>query len=618
VSILKRLLVGRPLATVEQEHQRLPKRVALAVFSSDAISSTAYASEEILFVTAVGASSLALGLDVLVPISIAVAVLLAIVVTSYRQTIFAYPNGGASYVVSRENLGELPSLVAGASLLVDYILTVAVSISAGVAAIVSMPAFHGLQDHRVGLGIVLILLITLGNLRGIKESGRLFSIPTYLYIGVLGVMLLYGLARSYLPDLFGSIDPVPFDAEAFEGVRAAGGDLTLFLVLKGFSSGAVALTGVEAIADGVPAFRRPESKNAAATLTTMAGILGTLFFGVSLLASRLDPYPSHDETVFSQLGHQVFGTGPMYVVLQVATAAILTLAANTAYADFPRLSSIIARDGYLPRQFANRGDRLVFSNGVIFLAIAAALLLVAFGGVTNLLIPLYAVGVFTSFTLSQSGMVRHHQTLREPGWKRNVVVNGTGAAATGLVLLIVGVTKFSSGAWVPLVVIPLIVLLFKGIHAHYAGVERSLAIPPGYRPPKMNHTVLVLVGRIHRGVLPAIAYAQSLRPNRLFAVSVATDEEDHERIEKEWAEHEIDVPLEVLYSPYRELSRPVMRYIDEIDARWDNDFVTVVIPEFVVHHWWEHILHNQSALILKGRLLFRKGTVVTSVPYHID
>jgi amino acid transporter len=616
VAILKRLLVGRPLATVEQEHQRIPKRIALAVFSSDAISSTAYATEEILFVTAVGASSLALGLDVLVPIAVAVAILLAIVCTSYRQTIFAYPSGGGSYIVSRENLGENPSLIAGASLLVDYILTVAVSISAGVAAIVSIPAFQGLASHRVELGLVLIAFIALANLRGIKESGRLFAVPTYVYIVSLGALIVAGLIRSYA----GDIGHVPFDAHAFAaagGTRETGGTLGLFLILKGFSSGAVALTGVEAISNGVPAFRRNESKNAAMTLAWMGTILGTLFFGTALLAHRLQPYPSHDQTVISQLGQVVFGNGPVYVILQFATAAILTLAANTAYADFPRLSSIIARDGYLPRQLAARGDRLVFSNGILVLSGLAAVLIIAFGGLTNALIPLYAVGVFTSFTLSQAGMVRHHLRLREPGWKRNSVINTVGAVATLIVLLIVALTKFTSGAWVPLVVIPIIVLLFKGIHRHYQRVRAQLAVPTDYKPRPMNHTVVVLVGGIHRGVLDALAYAKSLNPTRVVAVSVVSDEEEQERIEGEWEERGIDVPLEIVYDPYRELTRPVLRYIDEVDARWDNDIVTVLIPEFVVDHWWGHLLHNQTALLLKGRLLFRKGTVVTSVPYHL-
>lgn len=618
MTAIKRILVGRPLATSEQEHQRIPKTIALAVFSSDAISSTAYATEEILFVVAVGSSSLALGLSVLVPIAVVVAILLAIVVTSYRQTIFAYPNGGGSYVVSRENLGENPSLVAGASLLVDYVLTVAVSISAGVAAIISIPAFQGLQHHRVGLGLALIVFITLANLRGVKESGRLFAAPTYIYIATLTLLVVWGLARTYLPDIFGSMGKVPFHAKDFEGTRAAGGTLGIFLILKGFSSGAVALTGVEAISNGVPAFRRPESRNAATTLTWMGFILGSLFFGVSVLAHHLGPYPSKSQTVFSQLGHVVFGNGPLYVILQFATAAILTLAANTAYADFPRLSSIIARDGYLPRQFANRGDRLVFSNGIVFLATLAALLVVAFGGVTNLLIPLYAVGVFTSFTLSQAGMVRHHRTEHEPGWRRNMVINAVGSIGTLLVLGIVAVTKFTGGAWVPLVVIPLVVLLFKGIHRHYGRVTDALAVSTDYKMPRLNHTIVVLVGSVNQGVIPALAYARSMHPNRLFALSVATDEEDQKRIERQWAEFRFDVPLEILYSPYRELTRPVLRYIDEIEARYDNDVVTVVIPEFVVSHWWENVLHNQSALLLKGRLLFRRNVVVTSVPYHLD
>jgi amino acid transporter len=613
VAILKRLLVGRPLATAEQEHQRIPKSIALPVFSSDAISSTAYATEEILFVTAVAGSSLALGLDVLTPIAAAVAILLAIVVTSYRQIIFAYPNGGGAYVVSRENLGENPSLVAGASLLVDYVLTVAVSISAGVAAIVSIPAFQGLATHRVELGLVLLVFITVANLRGVKESGRLFAAPTYVYIIVLAALIAFGLFRSYI----GDIGTVPFDQEAFEGTREAGGTLGLFLILKGFSSGAVALTGVEAISNGVPAFRKPEPKNAATTLVWMGIILGTLFFGTALLASRLHPFPSDDETVISQLGRVVFGDGPVYVILQFATAAILTLAANTAYAGFPRLSSIIAQDGHLPRQLANRGDRLVYSNGIVVLAGLAGLLIVAFGGITNALIPLYAVGVFTSFTLAQAGMVRHHLKLREPGWKRNTVINGVGAAATFVVLLIVAITKFTSGAWVPIIVIPAIVLLFKGIRRHYRRVGEQLKIPSDYKPPRMNHTVVVLVGALHRGVLDALAYAKSLNPTRVIALTVVSDEEQQDRIEKVWAERTIDVPLEIVYDPYREVTRPILRYIDELDSRFQNDIVTVLIPEFVVDHWWGHLLHNQTALLLKGRLLFRKGTVVTSLPYHL-
>ncbi len=618
MAIIKRLLVGRPISTAEQEEQRIPKFIALAVFSSDAISSTAYATEEILFVVAIAGSSLVLGLNTLIPIAIAVALLLAIVAFSYRQTIFSYPSGGGSYVVSRENLGENPSLVAGASLLVDYILTVAVSISAGVAAITSIPVFRDLADSRVQLGLGLILFITLMNLRGLKESGRLFAAPTYLYILTLGGLIVYGLYRSFVAD---DIGIVPFDRHAFEAVEGtarAGGSLGIFLILKGFSSGAVALSGVEAISNGVPAFRRPESKNAATTLTWMAIILGTLFMGVSVLAHHLQPYPSHEKTVLAQMGLQVFGNGAIFFVLQIATAMILVLAANTAYADFPRLSSIIARDGYLPRQLANRGDRLVFSNGVIVLAGAAAVLLVAFGGKTNALIPLYAVGVFTSFTLSQAGMVRHHQKEREDGWQRHIVINAVGAVATGVVTLIIGITKFASGAWVSILVIGLIVLLFKGIRSHYKRVGKALRVELGYRARPLNNTVVVLVGRVHKGVLNALAYAKSLNPSHLIAVSVVSDEEEDEAIREQWAEYGIEIPLETVYNPYREMSRPVLRFIDELDKQWNNDVITVVIPEFVVKRWWEHLLHNQSALFLKGRLLFRKSTVVTSVPYHVE
>jgi len=616
LTMLKRVLVGRPLASSEQEHQRIGKLVGLAVFSSDAISSTAYATEEILFVVALGTSSLALGLETLVPIALAVAALLAVVVTSYRQTIFAYPSGGGSYVVSRENLGRGPSLVAGASLLVDYVLTVAVSISAGVAAIVSIPSLRGLAERRVALGLVLIVLLTTANLRGVKESGRLFAAPTYLYVAVLAVLVAWGLIESFAGDL----PRIPFDADEFEGARQAGGSLGLFLVLKGFSSGAVALTGVEAISNGVPAFRRPAARNAAATMALMGAILGSLFFGVSVLAHRLHPFPSHQETVFSQMGRAVFGEGPLYLVLQVATAAILTLAANTAYADFPRLCSIIARDSYLPRQLANRGDRLVFSNGIVFLAVAAGALLVAFGGLTNALIPLYAVGVFTSFTLSQWGMVRHHRRVREPGWRRGVAVNATGATATGLVLLIVASTKFTSGAWVPLVVVPAIIALFLAIARHYVSIDQALVIEPAQvRPEVLNHTVVVLVGRVHRGVVKALQYARSLRPNHLAALYVSEDDHDAAAIRDQWRRFRFDVPLEIVASPYRELTSAVEGFLDELDRRWDDDTVTVIIPEFVAGRLLSptQLLHNQSAGALKLALLFRKNTVVTSVPFHV-
>jgi amino acid transporter len=613
LGVLKRFFVGRPLATTAMEEQRLSKTIALAVFSSDALSSTAYATEEILFVTALGASSLALGLAQLVPIAIVVCILLAIVITSYRQVIFSYPNGGGAYVVSKENIGEYAGLVAGASLMVDYVLTVAVSISAGVAAIVSIPAFSALKEQRVPLGVALIVLITLANMRGVKESGRIFAIPTYVYLLILGALIVIGLSQSF----FGDISPVPFDAQAFDGTLQSGGSLGIFLLLKGFSSGAVALTGVEAISNGVPAFRRPESKNAAKTLVWMGVLLGTLFLGVSVLAHHLKPYPSHDRTVMAQLGLAVFGNGPAFVILQFATAAILTLAANTAYNGFPSLSSIIAKDGYLPRQLAHRGDRLVFSNGIIVLAAAAAALLVAFNGLTNALIPLYAVGVFTSFTLSQWGMVRHHRRLLKPGWRRNVVLNSVGAVATLVVLLIVAITKFTSGAWVPIIVIPLIVVLFRAIRRHYDSVAASLRVPPDWRPPSRRHGVVILAQDIDPGVFEAVAYAKSTAPDHMVAITVVADAPEAESFEKRWSQEGVDAPLEIVRAPAGDFTTATLRFVDELERRWPNTIVTIVIPELYVDHWWQHLLHNQSVLVLKGRLLFRANTAVTSIPYGV-
>jgi amino acid transporter len=611
-SVLKRLLVGRPLSSAEQEHQRLSKTIALAVFSSDAISSTAYATEEILHVLVPLAAMAALGY--LVPISLIVIVLLAIVAASYRQTIFAYPGGGGSYVVSRENLGTGPSLVAAASLLTDYVLTVAVSVSAGVAAIIS--AAPELVDHRVELGLVLVGVLTVANLRGVKESGQVFAIPTYVYILILGALIAWGLFDFY----FGDLKALPTNEEALRefthGDEVLAG-VTLFALMRAFSSGAVALTGVEAISNAVPAFRRPESRNAARTLVAMVAILGTYFLGISVLAQNLRPTLNEHETILSILGRAVFGDGVLYVVLQAATATILILAANTAYNAFPAVCSIIARDGFLPRQLFNRGDRLVFSNGILALSLAASGLLIAFGGVTTALIPLYAVGVFTSFTLSQAGMIRHHQREREKNWKQGAAINTVGAVATGIVLLVVVISKFTIGAWVPVVIIPVIILLFNGVKRHYRQVQAALAVPDDWRPPRLNHTVVVLVGGVHRGVLEALSYARSLAPNHLVAVTVVSDEEEQARIEQQWDARGLDIPLDIIYSPYRELSRPILKFIDEIDARWANDIVTVLIPEFVVRRWWEQLLHNQTALFLKGRLLFREGVVVTSVPYHL-
>lgn len=613
-SVLKRLLIGPPLPSRAFEQQRLPKRLALGVFSTDAIASTAFATQEILVVLVPAAGMAALGY--LVPISLLVVALLVIVVLSYTQTLYAYPNGGGSYIVSRDNIGTYPSLVAAASLMVDYTLTVSVSVAAGVAAITS--AIAPLRGRETLLGIALIAFIALANLRGVRESGQLFAPPTYTYVGIMTLLIGYGLFRTFTGDL----QPLPVNHKElahFTNPDTLMGGVTLYLLMRAFSSGAIALSGVEAISNGIQAFRKPESRNAAITLAWTAFILGSLFFGLAVLADQLRPTLSESETILSQMGRAVFGgTGPLYIILQAATAAILTLSANTAFADFPRLSAIIARDGFMPRQLANRGDRLVLSNGILVLAFAAGLLVVVFQSSVSSLVPLFAVGLFTAFTLSQAGMVVHHWRLREPRWHVGIVINAVGAVATTLVLAVILISKFTEGAWIPALVIPLLVLLFRGIRRHYETVERALNADPDIAIPPIKHTVVVLVGeRVHLGVLQAIAYAKSLHPQFLHAVSVAYDPEDADLRREQWRQFHLDVPLDVIDSPYRELTGPIIEYLDELDRRWASDVVTVIIPELVVRRWWQQLLHNQSALWLKGRLLFREGTVVTSVPAHV-
>ncbi|GAC1365654.1 MAG: APC family permease [Actinomycetota bacterium] len=613
-SLIKRFLLGRPLATDEQAGQRVRKLVALPTFSADAISSTAYASEQILIVVAAGGSSLLLGLGKLVPISLIVAGLLVIVVSSYRQTIFAYPSGGGSYIVSRENLGRYPSLVAAASLLIDYILTVAVSVSAGVAAIVSLPALRGLASQRVVLCLLAIAIITLANLRGLKQSGALFAVPTYTYIATMALLVIYGLLRVY----FGHVQPVPFDAHAFEGVRRTGGTLGLLLLLKGFSSGAIALTGVEAISNGVPAFKTPESKNAADTMIWMAIILGGLFFGVSLLAHHLQPYPSREQTLISELGRQVLGSGPVYVALQFATAAILTLAANTAYADFPRLGSIVAKDGFAPRHLSRRGDRLAFSNGILLLACAAAALVVAFGGKTDALVPLYAIGVFTAFTLSQAGMVRHHQRQRERGWRWRLAINAIGAAATLAVLAIIAASKFTSGAWLPIVLVPIIVTGFVFVRRYYDRLDRALQVTPeDARSRPSPHTVVVLVGQVNLGTIAALNYARGLHPEHLVALHVCLDGDDGQSLIQRWAELGIDdVPLASVAAPYRDLGPVVEAQIDALLSRWPGTTVTLVTSQYAGGGLTDDLLHNRRLVLLREQLMHHWGVVVASVPYR--
>ncbi|MBI1762406.1 MAG: APC family permease [Acidobacteria bacterium] len=659
---VKRLIVGRALRTEQAAHERLSKLTALAVFSSDALSSTAYATEEILLVLAVAvAYGQTHAFQYVIPISLAIAALLAIVAISYRQTIHAYPSGGGAYIVAKENLGTTPGLIAAASLLVDYVLTVSVSIAAGVAALTSAvqgTRFAWLDDHKVALGLFFIVLIALANLRGVRESGALFAVPTYVFIVSFLFMIGYGLFH-YLK--FGGAAPAPGENLALAvGYHAQ--PLTLFLLLGAFSNGCSALTGVEAISNGIPAFKAPEARNASTTLVWMAVLLTTMFLGTSLMAYLYGVHPNASETVISQFARIMF-TGPLswcYYLVQAATAAILVLAANTSFADFPRLGSLLARDRFLPRQFANRGDRLVFSNGIVILALFSSLLVVAFAGDTSRLIPLYAVGVFLSFTLSQAGMVRHWLAERDKGhaqaanaataagaarqplpdvalaveqqqqshfvhdevtapasWKKSIVINGVGAIATAIVLAVFIVTKFIHGAWIVVVVIPLLVLLFKAIHEHYRNVARQLTIE-GVEPlHEVNHAVIVPISGIHRGVINALQYAKSIAPNNVTAVYVDFDEQATALLRKNWEQWNFGVNLVVLPSPYRELTAPLLRYIHRVDRKRDDDIVTVIIPEFVPAKWWQHLLHNQSSLLLKGALLFKQGVIVVNVPYHL-
>ncbi|MGH9187487.1 MAG: APC family permease [Acidimicrobiales bacterium] len=612
--LLKRVLIGRPIPTSEEHHQRLRKLVGLPVFASDAISSTAYATEEILIVLVPVAGAAAFGY--LAPMALLVVILLVIVVLSYRQTIYAYPSGGGSYIVSRENLGRIPALVAGSSLLTDYVLTVAVSVSSGVAAITS--AFADLRPYQVELCVVAVALMMIANLRGVRESGALFAPPTYLYVFALGSLIVYGLYRVFVQDL----GEIPGQDQHFAELT---GDGTLvvgasaYIIMRAFSSGAIALTGTEAVSNGVPAFRRPESRNAAMTLVWMGIFLGTLFFGTAVLAQHLKPVPQEGgETLLSIMGRAVFGgETPMYFLLQFSTFAILILAANTAYAGFPSLSGIVARDGFLPRQLANRGDRLVFSNGIFVLSVLAGVLIVAFGGDVTSLIPLYAVGVFTGFTLSQAGMVVYHWRRREPRWQVGLTINAVGALATFIVLMVVSISKFAIGAWIPVVVIPLLVVVLRTIGRHYERVRDAVTIPTGWKPRRYEHFIVVLVGTVNKAVINAITYARSLAPDRLIAVNVAGDAEEQEAITKAWADHQIPVELHTIYSPYRELTRPILDYLDELDAESEDDIITVVIPEFVTSMGTQW-LHNQSALAIKLALLYRPHTVVLSVPVHVQ
>jgi len=744
---VKRLLVGRPRQSRELKHQLLPKWMALPVFSSDPLSSTAYATQEMMIVLALAGAA---AYRNVLPLAVGVALLLAIVVVSYRQTVRAYPHGGGAYIVSRENLGDVPGLTAASALLIDYTLTVSVSIAAGVAAITS--ALPALAEYRVGLALGFVALVTLANLRGVKEAGVLFAIPTYLFVATMFALIGSGLVQC--------IGGCPQAPSAGTPVEAEAG-LSLFLLLRAFSSGATALTGVEAISNGVPAFRFPQSRNAAATLGVMGVIAVSMFLGISVLAVGTGVVATEESTltrtVNADIAQAVFGSGIGFFLVQFVTAAILVLAANTAYADFPRLASVLAVDRFLPRQFVSRGDRLVFSNGILVLAAAASLLLVVFGADVTRLIQLYVVGVFTSFTLSQIGMVRHHLRLREPDWRRGALINGVGAATTGVVLVVVAVTKFTGGAWIVIVMIPALVVAMQRVHNHYgrvsaqlrAGVldeeepqrhhvvvvvdqvdeaaaravsyargvnaasvralalaraaeirpaweqlapevpldvvepgsgaldrlrqqltERAAAHPgdwttalvaetlssgwadqlahhrtalrlksallgegalvvtdltapiagpgPYTIEEPVEHHVVVLVSAVHRATLRALAFAEALEATSVRALSVNVDTERSMRMLEAWEDWGVTVPLEVVDSPFRSIVDAVRDYVREFLADGRRGVVTCVLPEFVLPHWYQQPLHNQTALLIKGALLFERGVVTTSVPYHID
>jgi amino acid transporter len=542
------------------------------------------------------------------------------VAISYRQTIHAYPSGGGAYIVAKENLGQTPGLVAAAALLVDYVLTVSVSIAAGVAAITSAAQgtrFAGLIDHKVILCLIFILLIALANLRGVRESGALFATPTYLFVVSFLFMIVYGLFHYWA---YGGAAPVPSaeQLKTAEGYRLQ--PLTTLLLLGAFSNGCTALTGIEAISNGVPAFKKPEAQNAATTLVWMAVLLTTMFLGTSVMAYLFQVHPHENETVISQFARIMFSgrLGWFYYVVQASTAAILVLAANTSFADFPRLSSLLARDRFLPRQFANRGDKLVFSNGIIILAVFSGILVVVFGGDTSRLIPLYAVGVFLSFTLSQLGMVRRWYRTKSPRWKKSLAVNAVGAVATFIVLCVFIITKFIHGAWIVVVVIPFLVLFFREIHAHYVDVAKQLSMDGLNQLRPIRHSVVVPISGLHRGVITALEYAKSIsRDNHVTAVYVDFEEEATAKLRDKWERWGAGVKLVVLPSPYRELTRPLLKYIKRLEKQGHDDVITVVLPEFIPAKWWQHILHNQSSLLLKGALLFRQGVIVTSVPYHL-
>lgn len=622
---LRRWLIGNPLQTADAPSQTIGKTVGLAVFSSDALSSTAYATQEIMVVLAAAGAG---ALQHVFPISAAIVMLIVIVSISYEQTIHAYPGGGGAYIVARDNLGELPAQTAGAALLTDYILTVAVSISSGVAQITS--AFPFLDNYKVIIAVSMVLFIMLINLRGVKESGTAFAIPTYFFVITMFITVGLGLVR-FLSGSLGTVVNPP--ANEYPNVLAV---VTPFLLLHAFSSGTSAMTGIEAISNGITAFKEPRSRNAGITLIWMSAILGSLFISISFLAGKIGAVASENETVISQLARTVYsGQGFLYLAIIAGTAVILIMAANTAFADFPRLGALHAGDGFLPHQLTMKGSRLVYSWGIALLAIIASILIIVFQASVTRMIPLYAIGVFLSFTLSQLGMAKRWwksghlkpgEEIVEPGstithdknWAIKLIINGFGSLCTAVVMIVFAVTKFKDGAWIIIFLIPTLVTIFFSIHHHYKSLAKKLSLE-NYQPHTRisRHRIILLLAGVHRGSLEALTYARSLGPD-VTAVHVSVDEKDTKKVREKWDMFGEGTRLVILESPYRMLLEPILDYINRLLAvRDQNELLTIVVPQFIPAHWWENLLHNQTALLLRAALVFKRGLVIVEVPYQV-
>lgn len=606
---VKHLLIGPPLPTQQLGERKLNKVRALAAFSPDALSSIAYANQEIYLGLVVAGS---VGLALSLPIGLAIATLLVVVALSYFQTIHGYPSGGGSYIVARSNLGTLPGLIAATALLIDYVLTAAVSLTAGVAAIAS--AFPALWPHRVLLALVLLAIITVLNLRGLRETGTAMAVPVYLFLLTFFAMLILGWLKLFAegPGSLASVAPPPAQT------------LTAFLVLHTFATGCTALTGIEAISNGVPAFRPPEATNAGRTLLVMAVLMGLLFAGSVGLTQLLAVVAGPEETILSALARSILGRGPAYLLVQVATMLILAVAANTSFAGFPRVAALLAADGFLPRQFTGLGDRLVFANGIFALSAATAFLIVVFGGDSHALVPLFAVGAFLAFTLSQTGMVVHWRREQAGHWRLKLLANGGGALVTGVALMIIGTSKFAEGAWITFAVIPITVAIFLRIHAHYDEVRKELSLrglPPSIKPFPSPRVVVPISG-VHRGMIDAIAFAQSVSKD-VTAVYIEMEPGSGERIRETWKQWWPNVPLVILPSPYRSLVGPLLDYLDQTDREHhDGQLAAVVLPEFVPAKWWHSLLHNQSGWLIKVALLYNRRRLgfqraIIDVPYHL-